>query len=110
MNIANNRILMINFNNTFKSTWNFLEECVLIRRLKINFNLIKNHKFFFFQILLIQKYFILVIAGNTDFPIETPEGSLISLREEHSLKASFPIDFTDEGIEICSNDEHSLNA
>ena len=35
---------------------------------------------------------------------------LKTFNDEHSLKTLFPIDFTEEGIVICVNDEHPENA
>ena len=38
------------------------------------------------------------------------EGIVICVNDEHPLKASFPIEVTEDGIVICVSDEHSLKA
>ena len=35
---------------------------------------------------------------------------MICVNDEHLLKAPFPIEVAEEGIEICVNDEHPLKA
>ena len=35
---------------------------------------------------------------------------MICVNDEHPLKAKFPIEVTEEGIDICVNDEHPQKA
>ena len=47
---------------------------------------------------------------KTPFPIEvTEEGIEICVNDEHPEKAEFPIEVTEEGIVICVNEWHSCD-
>ena len=48
--------------------------------------------------------------SNVLFSIRVLNGSIvIDVSLEHRSKQFIPIDFTDDGISICDNDEHPMN-
>ena len=54
-----------------------------------------------------------IFSEHSEFPIEiTEEGIKICVNDEHLLNAEFPMEVTEEGISnvICFNDEHPSNA
>ena len=53
---------------------------------------------------------IFVLDGILRYFVSINEGIMICANEEHPSKTSFPIDLTEEGINICCNDEKLLRS